>query len=764
MSDLAKLFDVYQNNVFPVMLELLAEDLGVKVTSLQTLGVGFYPAYQAWVFAERDAKGDVVGLKYRCMDGRKYYEKGSKPGLTYSLSDKSDDKKYIPGRTRWVRIADAGVACPVCGKFDWCRVSPDNPQEPAAVLCSRISEGADKIISENNYLHILDPERNPIQKNASVLPQSDLPILIVEGATDVLAALDLGFTAIGRPSAKGGLKELRKMLLTGKKVWIIGENDVATKPDGKLFYPGKEGTEATFVALRDCVVDLSKVMPPKEIKDLRKWVINGLTQEALITYVEQHGEHGVRLDPNMFDSDAAFPIARRFLKMEHTIDGVPTLRYHRGRWLTWDGGCYVEITEPSLRGGLYRFLEGKKFIKETATGPSIAEYKPTASKIRDILDALYAWCPVEEDPPVWLCSDGMDPRNLIAFNNGLLDVNEYLKGNIVLHDPDPAYFSMCVLPYDFDPDLKSDILLPTLEDIFNGDESVIRHLKEWCGYQLTPDMSMEKMMLFTGRTRCGKGTVLEAMIGMLGRKQCISTDFQSLASQFGRVPLVGKLAATLGDAKTPRSGEADAALETILRIVGRDPIQIRPLYQQGYDAYLSTRFTVAMNGLPAFTDHAKALAARMNVIDFPNCYEGREDTTLKTRLKRDAESGKLVTWALEGLRSLRERGKFEIPEVSKGTLADMISITSPISTFIDECCLLVNGKTASMQMVYEAYQRWCGENGRKAGGNTMFIRNVLAECPSVSKKRTQETERREYEYDGLALQQWVFDKYLGRPQ
>ena len=62
MTDLAKLFDTYQNNVFPAMLELLAEDLGVKVSSLQTLGVGFYPAHQAWAFAERNAKGDVTGI------------------------------------------------------------------------------------------------------------------------------------------------------------------------------------------------------------------------------------------------------------------------------------------------------------------------------------------------------------------------------------------------------------------------------------------------------------------------------------------------------------------------------------------------------------------------------------------------------------------------------------------------------------------------------------------------------------------------------
>ena len=752
---LAKLFDIYQNNVFPAMLELLAEDLGVKVSSLQTLGVGFHPKTQAWVFAERNAKGDVVGLKYRCADGRKFYETGSKSGLTYSLNYRAVEKKYIPGKAKWVRIADAGIRCPICGRPDWCRVSSDNPQKPSAVLCSRVSEKADKIVSENNYLHILDPERNPVQRGSSILSTSDLPILVVEGATDVLAATDLGFVAIGRPSALGGFKELRKMPLTGRTVWIIGENDAGA---------GKEGLDKCYLALQDDIKDLVRVTPPKDVKDFRKWVHQGLTQQGLIDYVEQHGDKGPKLDPNVFNDDSAYPIAQRFLAKEYTLDRTPILRYHRGSWLLWGGNCYAKIPEPLLRGSLYRYLDGKKYIRETATGPSMTAYKPTASRIRDILDALNAWCPVDCDPPVWLCDDGIDPKNLIAFENGMLDVEEYLKGNIVLHDPDPAYFSLCVIPYDFDPDLQSELLLPTLKDLFNDDEDVIQHLQEWYGYQLTADMSMEKMMLFTGRTRCGKGTVLEAMSGMLGRQQCISTDFQSLASQFGRVPLVGKLAATLGDAKTPRSGEADAALETVLRIVGRDPIQIRPLYQQGYDAYLSTRFTIAMNGLPSFTDHAKALASRMCIIDFPNCYEGREDPTLKTRLKQDAEAGKLVVWALEGLKSLRRRGHFEIPEVSKGTLQDMISITSPISTFVDECCLLEDPTAiTSTQMLYETFQRWCGENGRKAGGNTMFIRNVLAECPSVSKKRTQETGRREYEYHGLELQSWVYNKYLGRP-
>lgn len=755
MADLAKLFDVYQNNVFPAMFELLAEDLGVKVTSLQTLGVGFYPAYQAWVFAERDAKGDVIGLKYRCLDGRKYYEDRSKQGLTYSLNPRTESGVYNPGRVRWIRVADAGVLCPICFKPDWCRVSPDDPKDPAAVLCSRCPEGADKIVSVNNYLHIRYPERNLVQKGASILLSNDLPILIVEGATDVLAATDLGFIAIGRPSALGGLKILRDMPLTGKKVWIIGENDAGA---------GKEGLDKCHVTLRSVVKDIERVMPPKEIKDLRKWVASGLTQKKLIAYVKKHGKHGPKLDPNIFNDDTAAPIAKRFLDTKFILNGTFTLRKHRGKWMTWRDSHYIETPDDLLKGSLYRYLDGKQYIKTTLLGPAVSPYKPTAGKIRDLLDALNAWCPVEDDPPVWLQDGMIDPRNLIAFRNGLLDVEEYLKGNVTLYSPDPAYFSMSVFPYDFSPDAETGLLLPTLQDIFNGDMSVIEHLQEWFGYLCTPDMSFEKMMLFTGRSRSGKGTILEAMTAMLGRQQCISTDFQGLASQFGRVPLVGKLAATLGDAKTPRAGEADAALETILRIVGCDPIFIRPLYHQGYDAYLSTRFTVAMNGLPSFTDHAKALAARMNVIEFPNSYVGREDTTLKRRLRQEAEEGKLMPWALEGLKRLRGRGKFIIPESSSATLHDMVSITSPVCAFVDECCSLDNLEALiSTQMIFEAFQKWCGENGRKAGGSTVFIRNVIAECPSVSKIESRKSGRRELEYKGLALQAWVYDKYLGRP-
>lgn len=756
---LAELFSVYQNNVFPAMLDILSEDLGVKRSSLQALGVGYYPGWKSWVFAERDAKGDIVGLKYRGHKGKKHYEKGSTSGLSYQLNTNSVRRsdRYAPGRAKWTRIADANVLCPVCGKPDWCRVSPDDPANPSAVLCSRIQKGCTKVISEHNYLHILDPDRNKeITGRTDVLPETSLPILIVEGATDVLAAMDLGFVAIGRPSATGGLTDLSKMPLTGRQVWIVGENDAGA---------GKEGLDRCFATLHTDVRDLVRIMPPEGVKDLRQWVGQGLTQEDFIKYVEQNGNCSTALDPSILEDDAAYNIAEGFLNAEYTTDGVFVLRNLKGQWLTWDGSCYVDHPENILRGSLYRYLADKQFIKPSATGPTIVPYKATACKVHDILDALSAWCPVTTNPPVWLSESDIEPKDVIAFHNGLLDVSEYMGGSIVLHEPDPSFFSLCVFPYDFNPDAKSDLWIESLDDIFNEDEELIQLLQEWFGYVCTMDMSMEKLMLFTGRSRSGKGTVLEAMTAMLGRNQCISTNFQTLASQFGLVPLMGKLAATLGDAKTPKAREADAALETILRIVGQDPIHIRPLYRQGFDAYLTARFTVAMNGLPTFTDYAKALTARTNIISFPNTYVGREDFTLKSRLKQEAEQGKLIPWALEGLRRLRERGKFEIPKQSALDLEDMVNITSPISAFVDACCELEGVTTAANpQMVFEVWQRWCADNGHRPGVLSQFGRNLMAECPTVTKGRKRVGKQREYTYEGLTLQQWVYEKYLGRPE
>ncbi|KKK69440.1 hypothetical protein LCGC14_2934030, partial [marine sediment metagenome] len=240
----AELFEIFQQNMMLTFWGVLAEDLGVTVQSLQTLGVGFYPGKQVWVSAERNADGGIIGLAYRTRDGKKFMEDGSERGLTYAYNENHGEKKYEAGRCHWVQVYRTGNDCPICGKPDWCRVSSDyaDPQGPSAVACSRVSKGSRCGTVPDGYLHILDETRQGQHSGSgSVLSETALPILIVEGYTDVLAAMDLGFVAIGRPSAKGGMELLKKMPLAGAEIWIIGENDAGV---------GSEGMEKTFVNLK----------------------------------------------------------------------------------------------------------------------------------------------------------------------------------------------------------------------------------------------------------------------------------------------------------------------------------------------------------------------------------------------------------------------------------------------------------------------------------------------------------------------------------
>jgi putative DNA primase/helicase len=419
---------------------------------------------------------------------------------------------------------------------------------------------------------------------------------------------------------------------------------------------------------------------------------------------------------------------------------------------------------PAFKGGLYKFLEGKQCEKTNTQGVvSIVPYKPTRAKVNDIIDALNTWCPVEKDPPTWLDhEDHPYPSNLIIFKNGMLDVNEYVRGNIVMHNPDPRLFTYNVFPYDFDEDVWSNLYEDTYNQIFNEDAECIRTLMQWLGYNLVPDMTLEKLMLFIGDTRSGKSTILETLHGMLGRNQYNATSFQALANTHGLYSLIGKLAATLGDARTPRRGEADTALQTILQISGGDPVTVNPKYIQPFDIHLTCRFTVAMNNLPGFSDPAKAFVARAIVLNFPNSYVGREDFTLKERLKKEAREGKLINFALQGLKDLRKQGKFTMPVTSESLLRQLEEITAPVTAFVGECCDKIPGAYIARDQLFEAWQIWCSKSGHNAGNKNYFGRWFNQACPGIESFRPTIDGRRQYAYCGITLSDWVYLAYLGR--
>jgi putative DNA primase/helicase len=739
-SQIQKLYAATLANVkrFPGLAGALAEQLHVSQEAILATEIGYYPAKHVWVLPERDEYGEVIGLTTRTMDGKKFMVPGSKRGLFYSVAPEVGD---IYDRKRWTRTNEAHP-CPLCGKPDGCLYPEGEYENPAAIICRVISEGAVRPM-KLGHLHILDAERNADRTtNMSSLAVSNRPTLIVEGGSDVCAAYDLGFVAVGRPNDKAKL-DLLAAVVAGKKVCIIGENDAGA---------GVAGMEATFAKLYTACPECTKLMPPAGIKDLRKWLHAGLTPDELLSQIEHGGSS--TLDPSVFPTDIAFDIANQWLREKYYDGGTLLLRTFRNGYIMFNGHCYQPIDDELIHGRLYEFLHKKQYADGAGT---IKRYKPTRTKVRDILDACSAYCPIDADPPVWLTKeDRPDPTRLIAFQNGILNVDEYAAGHLSLANPDPALFSFNVLPYAFDENAESPMWEDFLDDIFNGDQDKVQLMAQWLGYNCVPDMSYEKLMIWQGRPRSGKGTCLEAIQAMLGKQNCTVASFTQLATQFPYETLVGRLSAAIAEAKAVRQRDSDMVLEKLLTIVGADQVGVNrknitalPIVR------LFCRFTLAMNDLPPFTDHSGAFEARTCLLTFDNSYIGREDRKLKHRIYKEAAEGRLINFALRGLQDLYQHTDFVLPRSSAMVMRTFRELVSPISTFADRCLKANHESAVPLAYLYAMWRWWCDREGLHVTAKSTFVRNLLATMPDAVHVREGEIENQEQVMAGVEVLDWA---------
>lgn len=769
MPDFAVLFEKFAANILTSAIsQTIVDELGVSISTLRRLGIGFNPTNGAFIFPERDEHGEIIGLCQRFKNGKKRMYKGSKRGLIYEVSSSFlEGGKYVPGKHNWIRLHEAGVDCPICGKPDWCLVSAINPEKPAAVVCSRISKGSVTRLKGCGFLHVLDPEGNKSHSVSQVLPDFKGPILVTEGYSDTASALDMGFMAIGKPSAEFNAKALIP-LVKDQDVIIVGDNDAGA---------GKQGLDNTFDVLEPICKSTVKVLPPEKYKDLRHWRNQiQIDKNTFLQWVIEHGESDK--NPNILKDAAPATVAKAWLKKKIDENGIPSVRSYKGQWVRFKDGCYRPIDPSVFRGNIYKYLEDKSYPRVYDNGKiEIKPFQPTRAKISDVMDALNQWCPIDCNPPCWLKdTDLPGPEDLIIFKNGILDVKEYMQGRIKLHNPDPAFFTFNALPYAFDEDAESKLFeTDFLPDIFDYDEEKTRLLGQWFGYNCVPDMSLEKLMLCTGRPRSGKGTVINALGAMLGRDQYAATSLRAICRRFGTQPLVGKLAVLMSDVRVSDFATSQAASEILLHIVGGDPIGIERKHVANLsELFLTCRFTLATNGILNIRDDEDALRGKINILHFAKSFAGREDFSLKARIQAEAEQGKLINFALRGLKDLRECGKFIIPKSSRPILKSLRDINTPIFTFIGECCELAppetEGHYVHKDTLFEAWVEWCRINGHKPDGSTIFGRHLLTHFPNVTAQRIRidpdkskhmrPTTKRAYVYENIRLTDEACRKYL----
>jgi len=427
--------------------------------------------------------------------------------------------------------------------------------------------------------------------------------------------------------------------------------------------------------------------------------------------------------------------------------------YHAGQWWEYRGTHYRPVSPEYLDGRLRLWLTGQ------GVGP-----KPQA--VSNLMAQIRAVVHVDPDAamPGWVNADAHSPEpgRVIAFRNGLLDVERFLAGDSGLIPHMANWFSAVCLPYAFDPAADCPRWRRCLGEWLVEDDQ-IELLQSWFGYNLATDNSLQKFMFLLGPPRSGKSTTLNVLTQVLGRQNVAASTFQSLAGEFGLANLVGKQALTISEIHADRS--AKGVVQVIKNITGNDPVPVNRKGLPIVSLTLPVRITVAANQLPRLPDDSNALAARMLLLHYPNTYLGKEDHGIAEALA--AEIPGIANWALAGLRRLRQTGRFTQPDRGKECLDDFGNLSSPVEQFLADCCEEGPAAWEATEHLHDAWIAWCVGEGHEPGSRNVFGSKLKAARPEIrnGQRRTPAGRKIRY-YAGVQLTAEgiaVLERRLGRP-
>jgi putative DNA primase/helicase len=456
-------------------------------------------------------------------------------------------------------------------------------------------------------------------------------------------------------------------------------------------------------------------------------------------------------EPLMLSPADPLPSARAFVARSYVVDGLLALRHHAGLFYAHqpDIGAYHDLDEATMRAALYLFLEDAQWRTESKgqQPPTLNAFKPTRSKVENVLDALRAVCnlPASCAPPCWLQDNpGLDPFEVVACHNGLL----HIPTRQVL-PPTPAFFTLHGLDFAVDPYAPPPVhWLRFLDELWPADQASRDTLQEWIGYCLTPRTHLQKICLLVGPKRSGKSTIGRVTRRLLGERHVSGPTLSNISEQFGLSILIGKSVAIIADARISGRTDTGVLTERLLSISGEDTLSIPRKFLPDWNGKLTTRFLLMTNELPRIEDASGALASRFLVLTLRESFYGREDHGLFDRFLPELPG--ILNWALEGWDRLYARGRFVQPPSAAALVQEFEDLGSPIGAFVRERCDVGQGHSVPKDRLFQAWKTWCAENGREHPGTVQtFGRNLRAVLPGLGESQPRVLGARVRYYEGI---------------
>lgn len=327
---------------------------------------------------------------------------------------------------------------------------------------------------------------------------------------------------------------------------------------------------------------------------------------------------------------------------------------------------------------------------------------------------------------------GVNPISSVVF-----DANPYLinclNGTYDLRDysfREHNWQDFLTMVTNFEHTVSRDVEFPRwigfINEVTCGDGDKADFLQRAVGYSLVGKGNEECMFILHGKTtRNGKSTLLAALQHLLGDYAQVANvgiicrnhmPKDSDAARPGLMKLKGARMVTM--AESDEYGKLDE--QAIKQLTGGEAISARTLYAEPVSFVPQFKMWMSCNALPAVSDKSLFASDRIKVVEFERHFSEKEqDKSLKELFQTPEAMRGIFMWAVEGYRLYMRRGLNMSDELRRPVRAYERD-NDVVRMFFEARCERDTKEFLPGKKLYEAYKRWCKDNGFRERSSIWF--------------------------------------------
>lgn len=375
----------------------------------------------------------------------------------------------------------------------------------------------------------------------------------------------------------------------------------------------------------------------------------------------------------------------------------PTFFNSRGTFMFDKFAKYLKSAENIIKihGKLYIYRDGIYECGDDYIEAAMIEHIPSLSQSKRKEVLAYLNLLVKTESPI-------ADANLIAFNNGVLDVVEDS-----FTDFSPEYIITNKIPHNYNPDARSELLDGVMMKFACGDENVQKLLYQSIGYCFYRRNELRKSFFLLGEKRNGKSTFLDMVGTLLGEENTANLDLCDIGHQFRTAEISGKLA-NIGD---DINDEWVSNTSIFKKVVSGDVITTERKNKDPFKLRSYAKFFFSANSLPRLGrgKDSGAVLDRLVIIPFDAKFtkdDADYDPFIKYKLRKEDVMEALIAKSIPALREVLAEQEFAKCEKVMKNLEEFEKSNNPILEFFDE---LEEGDYLHepIKMVYSKYSSFC---------------------------------------------------------